>query len=806
MLCVNRCWRRIGLLIAGMVLLGLVFAVAAVWWSLPSVEGLRDRLPPPPTRILDRNGRLLYERIDPRAATGGRRAWVPLDQLPPCVKQATIAVEDASFYTNPGVDWMGMVRALWINLRGGEVLAGGSTITQQLARMALLEPAERQQRTVWRKMRESLLAWQIAQRYTKDQVLEFYLNQAYYGNLAYGVGAASQVYFGKPAFALTLSECALLAGLLQSPSAYDPLTNWDAARERQAVVLGLMVKQGVISAAEAEAARSAPLLLSPQRHAIRAPHFVAYVLNRLAVELGEDALARGGLIVTTTLDLDLHESALSAMRAHLHRLNHPPNRAVGHDAHNAAVVVLDPRSGEVLTLIGSPDYFDASISGAVNAALSLRQPGSAIKPLTYVAAFQSVPGFTAATPIFDVRTAFPTREGIPYVPVNYDRRHHGPLSVRAALATSNNVAAVKVLQMVGVEPAIALMQRMGVRSLHDAERYGLSLTLGGGEVRLFDLTSAYSVLARRGERVEPVAILQVADAQGRVLLNRLPLQPRAVPVLDEKIAWLITDILSDNDARAAAFGEFSPLRLLDRPAAVKTGTTTDFRDNWTIGYTPQRVVGVWVGNADGRPMQRATGVTGAAPIWRDVMRAAHADLPVQWFEPPPGLVRVEICALSGLLPSPDCLLRRFEWFIDGTQPATIDTWHRRWNGRIAFDLPPELREWAREQGWLLWQEAASRAGGDVPLRIVRPDDGTVYRISPELPASAQRIPLDVQVVAAGFVSRVEVWKDGALLRQFDRPPYRDFWELQPGAHTFVARAHLRDGQMLESPPVRVWVK
>ena len=774
---------------------------------------LHNRAQAPSSKILDRQGRLLYEIIDPRSETSGHHTPLPLNRIALNLRKATIAVEDANFYSNSGVDLAGIARALWINLRGGETLAGGSTITQQLARMLLLDADERAQRTLLRKVRESLLAWQIAQRYSKEDVLALYLNESYYGNLSYGVEAAAQAYFNKSANELSLAECALLAGLPQSPAAYDPFTNPEVAKKRQHVVLDLMVKQGAITEREAIEAKQSPLNYAPAPYSIRAPHFVSYVRNWLEREFGSEAIAQGGLIVTTTLDLALNDAATGIMRAHLRELSTPRgNNDVDHNANNAALVAIDPRTGEIMAMVGSPNYFDGEISGAVNAATSLRQPGSAFKPITYATAFATLPGFNAATPVYDVRTAFPTKEGLPYVPVNYDRRHHGPISARDALATSNNVAAVSVLQRVGLQATLAQAHAMGIRSLENVDDYGLSLTLGGGEVRLLELAAAYGAFANAGNRVDPAAVQQVVRTNGEVLFSRHASNVTRQPVVDGRIAWLISDILSDNAARAPAFGETSVLRL-SRPAAVKTGTTQDFRDNWTVGYTPQLVAGVWVGNADGAPMSRISGVAGAGPIWHDFMQIALRDQPVLHFQRPAGLVNIDVCALSGLLPTADCPLTKREWFLEGTQPARKDDWHRRIKvnpqsnaERVVLALPAPLRNWARAQGWPLLESAVvSTTAAIAPIEIVRPDAGTIYKKAKELPASVQRIPIEVQV-AEDDVTAVEVrLQNGEVLARWTQAPFTAFWELRAGNHVLIARATLSDGRVVESAPVRVAV-
>ncbi len=768
---------------------------------------MRSRVPS--SKILDSRGRLLFEIIDPRSDEAGRHTPLAIDRIPEHLRSATIAVEDASFYANPGVDVIGIARALWINVQGGEALAGGSTITQQLARMLLLDSEERQQRTLLRKLRESLLAWQIARRYSKDEVLALYLNESYYGNLAYGVEAAARSYFGKGASELNLAESALLAGLPQAPVAYDPFNDYALAKKRQLIVLELMRKSGAIDEDEWIAARQAQLKLAPAPYDIRAPHFVSYVRRMLERQFGAERMLQGGLTVTTTLDLALNDAAQSIVGAHLSELAQASSDAPARNANNAAVLALDPRSGAIRAMVGSPDYFDASISGAVNATVALRQPGSAIKPVTYAAALEQLADFNAATPIVDVRSVFPTKEGLPYVPVNYDRRHHGIISVREALATSNNVAAVKVLERVGVKRMLALGNALGLRSFGTPDDYGLSLTLGGGEVRLLELTAAFGAFANGGARVEPYALSEVRDAAGNLLYRRQA--PPVQQVLDPRVAWLLSDILSDNAARAPAFGESSVLRL-NRPAAVKTGTTTDFRDNWTVGYTPQLAVGVWVGNADGSPMQGVNGVTGAGPIWHDVMDLAHRGLPVLAFERPAGLQSIDVCALSGMLPSDACTYLKREWFLAGAAPVMADTWYRLEAGRTVLDLPAEARNWAAAQGWPIRREAAANAVAPVTvttaltISLLQPDNGVVLHIDPTRPLTVQRLPLEAVADLPGVRSiDIVLLASGQRLARFDGAGGKAFWVLQPGRHVFLARATLSDGRTIDSTPAEVTV-
>lgn len=804
--------RRV-VLLAAIAVVGVAVALAAlaVLWPL-SPEQLLAAAPRPASQILDRNGRVLYEILDPDT---GRHRSISLEEIPPYLRQATIATEDATFYSNPGVDVWAIARAAWINLRGGEVLAGGSTITQQVARTLLMSPAERSQRTLWRKLKESFLAYRLARHLSKDQVLELYLNQVYYGNLAYGVEAAAQTYFGKPARELDLAECALLAGLPQSPATYNPLANLRAAKERQRVVLGLMVKQGYITEEQVAEAEGEVLHFAASPFPIAAPHFVMYVRERLAAVLPEDVLRAGGLRVYTTLDLDAQRAAEDAVRRHLTKLAERKPGEPDHNVRNAAVVALVPQTGDILAMVGSPDYFNAEIDGAVNATLALRQPGSAIKPLTYAAAFAR--DYSPATMLVDTREAFTTKEGDPYVPLNYDLRFHGPVLLRQALACSYNLIAVKVLQHVGIDALIETARALGITSLDDSERWGLALTLGGGEVSLLELTQAYAAFANGGQVVRARAILRVEDAQGRVLASWEPATPRQG--VSPQVAFLISDVLSDNTARAPAFGEDSPLRL-SRPAAAKTGTTTDWRDNWTVGYTPNLAVGVWVGNADNSPMRDVSGITGAAPIWHDVMETLLRGLPVTGFTPPEGVVRVEICADSGLLPNPDCPHRRLEWFIRGKESTQGCDWHRavqvdRLSGLVAGpNCPPESVErrvftfwpaealdWARAEGLPMPPTAPCPLHGgaqvDVPnaqgLALVSPDPGGVYRLSRALPFAVQALEVSARPVGGVGLGSVTFYVDGAVVGHAAEPPYRILWPMAVGEHVAWAEAALPDG-------------
>jgi penicillin-binding protein 1C len=654
------------------------------------------------TRILDRNGNLLYEIMDPSA---GRRTYVSLDQISPYLVAATLATEDKEFYTHPGFDPIAIVRAFWQNWRTGETVSGASTITQQLAKTLFLSSEERAQGSYSRKVKEALLAAELTRLYSKDEILELYLNEIYYGNFAYGIEAASQTYFGVPAKKLTLAQASFLAGLPQLPGIYDIYTNREATLQRHQDVLLLMFQasqeQGCIYVSnnpkkiciEAEAAVKAAQEIekyefnSPDIN-IRFPHWVYFVRGLLEAQYDPQTIYRSGFTVYTTLDPGLQDMAQQAVQEQVNTLA---------DRHvtNGALVAIRPATGEILAMVGSADFYDESIDGQVNMATSPRQPGSSIKPLTYLAAFEK--GWTPATLLWDVYTEFPPSGDpddprSPYIPVNYDERYHGPVTVRSALANSYNIPAVKTLQYVGIynnpgtqgeDGLVAFAQRLGVTSLR-RDDYGLSLTLGGGEIPLLEMTGAYAVMANGGRRIPPVAITRIEDYQGNLVYQYDP--PAGEQVIRPEHAYLISSILSDNQARIPAFGQNSVLNLPFQ-VAVKTGTTNDYRDNWTIGYTPDVVVGTWVGNADYTPMQGTSGLTGAAPIWASFMQTAIQQLtggaPTP-FAKPDGVVERIICAISGTEPSQWCPSQRSEYFAadqlplpkgyDLWQVASIDTW------------------------------------------------------------------------------------------------------------------------------------
>jgi penicillin-binding protein 1C len=728
----------VGVLVIGLLGLFIVGAAAIYQYyilasSLPSISNLSEKASQFETvRIMDRNGDLLYEMISP---TAGRRTYVPIDQISPYLIAATIATEDKEFYDHPGYDPFAIARALVQNYTAGETVSGASTITQQLARMLLFSQEERGEQSFRRKAREIVLAAEITRQYTKEQILELYLNEVYYGNIAYGIEAAAETYFNTTSDKLTLSQASFLAGLPQAPGVYDIFSNRDATLNRQIQVLDLMVQQSQekncihistniqpvcidpVSAANA-AMEIADYPFAIRQNNMRFPHWVNYIRNQLEILYEPQTIFRSGFTVFTTIDPSLQELAERIVKEQVSTL-------AERNVSDGALIAIQPSTGQILSMVGSADFYNVEISGQVNMAVSPRQPGSSIKPITYTAAFEK--GWTPATLIWDVPSEFPPsgdpndpRE--PYKPINYDEKFHGPVTVRSALANSYNVPAVKTLNFIGIydnpstkeqEGFISLAKRLGITTL-TRDDYGLSLTLGGGEVTLLDMTSVFSVFANIGNKVEPVAILRIEDSSGKEIFQYSP-KPPALVIRPEH-AYLITSILSDNTARTPMFGENSILRM-PFDAAAKTGTTNDFRDNWTMGYTPDLAVGVWVGNADYSPMLNTSGLTGAAPIWAEFMRESvpyiTKDNPTS-FSRPGGIVERTICTISGTEPSSECPETRSEIFASDQLPLpreydfysniTIDTWTGKYASGVCQEYQKSLKaitvddEWGRK--WL----------------------------------------------------------------------------------------------------------
>jgi len=707
-----------------LLILLVIIVIFLAWYisvakTLPNVDDLQGKASQFETAdILDRNGNLLYEIVDPNA---GRRSYVNLNDISPYLIAATIATEDKDFYSHPGFDVIAIFRAAIQNFKSHQTVSGASTITQQLARNLLLSPEERNERSIKRKMKEIFLAAEITRRYSKDQILELYLNENYYGNFAYGIEAAAQTYFGIPAKFLNLSQSAFLAGLPQAPAVYDIYTNRELTLQRQKDVMLLIYllskergciyvsnSSGKVCVDEVSFDQSIKEMetysFKEVEFKIKYPHWVNYIRSILEEKYGAQSIYRSGFTVYTSIDPELQDLAQQIITNQINSMKE-------NNAKNGALVAIQPESGEILAMVGSPDFNDEQNGGQINMAISPRQPGSAIKPLIYAAAFEK--GWTPATLVWDIETAFsPTGDPAdlnysdPYIPVNYDGKYHGPVLVRDALANSYNVPAVKAFEYVHVyddpdtsesDGFINFAKRFHLNT-YDKPGFGLSLALGGGEVSLLDLTNAFCVFANLGNYVPITPILKILNSKGEIIYKAE--QTEGEQIINEEYAYQITSILSDSSARAPMFGQNSVLNL-PFPVAVKTGTTNDFRDNWTIGYTPDLAVGVWIGNADYSQMIHTTGVSGAAPAWSEFFRTAEtavADNQPSDFIRPAGIVDRSICSISGTDPSRFCPSVKNEIFAyyqlplpsseDLWKPALINTW----NGRLANEYCPEYNE------------------------------------------------------------------------------------------------------------------
>jgi penicillin-binding protein 1C len=620
--------------------------------ELPHPKLLSQRTVPLSTKIVDRNGKLLYELYSEQ-----NRTFVPLSEIPQFFIDATIAVEDKNYYQHPGFSPKGIVRAVYKTFVKHDV-QGGSTITQQLVRSAVLN----RDITFARKIRELALSIWTEKNYSKNQILEMYFNQVPYGGTAWGSEAAARQYFGKSIRNVNLSEAALLAGLPAAPSRFSPFgLNPQLSKVRQKTVLRRMREDGYITEEEEKQALNQPLVYAKQTTSIRAPHFVMYVKNYLEERFGQQALTYGGFTVTTTLDIELQEKIQEIVQKNINKLE---NLQVG----NGAVLVTNPNNGFILAMVGSKDYFDTEDDGNVNIVLTPQQPGSTIKVVTYAAALQK--SFTAASLIQDSPITFTLSSGERYSPVNYDGKYHGTVTLRQALGNSYNVPAVKTVSTIGLNTMILLGKDMGISSWNDPSRYGLSLTLGGGEVTMLDMATVYGTIANGGIRNKIQPIVQVTDYQGNMLENNSSTFGKYI--FSKEIGFILSDILSDNKARSNAFGVNSLLNIPNEWVAVKTGTSDTKRDNWTIGFTHDYVVTVWVGNNDNSPMHPTltSGVTGAAPIWRDVMNELLSVKPSKKPSVPENIV---------ILP---CRGQQ-EYFIKGTEPK---------DGCLPIPTPSEEKE------------------------------------------------------------------------------------------------------------------
>lgn len=646
--------------------------VGAFWFvtkDLPT-KNLGDRDIDLTTKIYDRNGKLLYNIYADK-----NRTLLPFDQIPQHIKNASIAIEDKDFYKHKGFDILGVIRAS-MAIAFKQELQGGSTITQQLVKTAFLTP----ERNLTRKIKELYLAYQVESNFNKNQILEMYLNEVPYGGTAYGIEAASQTYFGKKVTELNLAESALIAGLPQSPTTYSPFgNNPKLAKQRQIEVLRRMLEEKFISQQEHDQAVSEVLVFAQPNIDIKAPHFVLFIKDQLAQKYGEKLVEQGGLRVTTTLDLDIQEMSQEVVTNEVAKLK---NYNVG----NGAAMVTNPKTGEILAMVGSRDYFDTANDGNVNVTTSLRQPGSSIKPINYAGGLMN--GLTAGTIIVDGPVTF--KGSPPYTPKNYDGKFHGAVTLRKSLANSYNIPAVKVLAYNTVPFMLELAQKMGITTFGDPSRYGLSLTLGGGEVKMIDMTTAFSAFANKGVSHEAYGVIKVEDKDGKVLEEHKNDEgKRAMP---EEIAFIISHILADNQARSDAFGTNSQLYIPGKIVSVKTGTTDDIRDNWTIGYTPSYLTAVWVGNNDNKPLNRSltSGVTGAAPIWNKIMKNLLKNKEIENLVAPDNVVSRATCVGPGEKKddgTTNCK-SQIEFYVKGTEPKNEDS--KFVKGDVWFD--PKTRK------------------------------------------------------------------------------------------------------------------
>jgi len=764
------------------------------------------------TKILDRNGEVLYDIF-----ANQRRTPVGLEDVPLYLRQASIAVEDKNFYEHQGFDPTGIFRAAF-NIVVKRKLQGGSTLTQQLVKNVLLTP----ERTVFRKIKEFILAIQIERKYTKDEILQMYLNEAPYGGTAWGVEAAAEVYFGKKVKDLNLVESAVLAGLPQKPSSYSPYSSTPKAYiDRTEQVLRRMREDGYITKEQEESAvdELAGITFQARGASFKAPHFVQYVQKILEERYGERVVEQGGLKVTTTLDLKLQEKAEEIVKEEIEKV-------LSQRITNGSAVVVNPETGEILAMVGSRNFNDPDYDGQFNVATQgLRQPGSAIKPVTYVTAFKE--GYTPSTLIMDVPTVFPGGDKPEYKPENYDGKYRGPVQIRYALGNSINVVAVKTLAMVGIKDTLETAYDLGLTTLkpdkETLDRVGLSLTLGGGEVRLLELTEAYSAFVNKGFRVDPVSILKVEDSDGKVLEETKP--EKGKRVLSEEQAFLISDILSDNSARTLIFGTNSLLNIPGRKVMVKTGTTNDKRDNWALGGNANVMVGTWVGNNDYSQMLTvASGVSGATPIWRRILLEALADKPNVNFEIPQGVVNAAVDSVSGYR-AHNGYPSRTEYFIKGTEPGE-DSVHVKLkicktDGKLAtpsdiaagnyeereFFVFKEKDPTAGLGGENKWQKGIDEwlatqpepkyhppsdycgTGNPVNVEFLNPTDRTS-----NLPSS---FTIKVKADSTADIVQIELEIDGTKVRTFTGPPFEyqvQAGQLSDGVHTLRAKAKDASGK------------
>jgi 1A family penicillin-binding protein len=669
----------------------LVVAGGLVVWattiSLPDVRNFENRRIAESTKIYDRTGKVVLYDVHGNV----RRTVVPFEEISQDIKEATIAIEDQGFYEHGGIQPSAIVRAVWINLTTGDLLGGqgGSTITQQVIKNALLTSEKK----ISRKVKEWVLAIRLEKVLSKDEILSVYLNEVPYGGPIYGVEEASRRFFGKSAKDVTLLEAAYLAALPQAPTYYSPYGNHrEALDARKNLVLERMLDNGYITQEEYDGAMATEVAFQAQsEYGIKAPHFVMYVRELLEAEYGREAIEQGGLKVITTIDWELQDQAeqiVSKWALQNEKL---------YNAENAAMVGVDPKTGQIVVMVGSRDFFDEEIDGEYNIAIAERQPGSAMKPIAYAAAFAK--GYRPETVLFDLPTEFSATcasGGSCYSPQNYDEVFRGPMTLRDALANSINVPAVKVAYLVGVENLIDVAKKMGLSTIEGAQNYGLSLVLGGGEVKPLEMANAYATFARNGEYLPTAPVLRIEDREGNVLYDWEEERDEPREVLEPSVAALVSDVLSDNNARIPSYGANSPLFFPGRQVAAKTGTTNDYRDTWIVGYTPSISVAAWAGNNDNSPMEKRVAGFIVAPMWNEFMQFALEKLPEEGFPTPPGLPEGSSNAIAGRWQDQPQTHEILHWVNKdnplGPAPSNPSRDPQYW----LWEAP--LNEWLRDQG------------------------------------------------------------------------------------------------------------
>lgn len=790
-------WKRIsqiagGLAVLGIVSIGGVFAYFAK--DLPSPDNFRDRIVAESTKIYDRTGtHLLYEVHGEE-----KRTVIPFADIPDVIKYATISLEDEDFYHHFGIKFTSIARALFKDIITLERAQGGSTITQQLVKNALLS----NEKSIARKIKEVILSFELEFKYSKDEILEMYLNEIPYGSNAYGIEAAAQTFFGKPARELSLDEAALLAALPQATTYYSPYgSRTEALSGRQTFTLRKMADLGYITPEQLDEAIAADTLgkIQPQKDIIAAPHFVMYIKEYLQEKFGDRAVEEGGYKVITTLDWDKQQIAERAVREGAEK-----NKAW--KASNAALVAIDPKNGQILSMVGSKDYFDASIDGQVNVATRQRQPGSSFKPYVYLTAFTK--GYTPETLLYDVETEFDTAgEDKSYKPQNYDGKFRGPVPIKQALPQSLNIPAVKMLYLVGVPEAIKLAQSLGIEGINDPKRLGLSLVLGGGEVRLLDHVHAYATLASGGVKRPMAAILRIEDTKGSIL--EAYTDTPGERVIEEKYVTMLEHVMSTNEYRAPVFGEKSPLRFDDRDVAAKTGTTNEFRDGWTVGFTPSIAVGVWAGNNDNSPMVAgADGVNVAAPIWRSFLDQVLVNYDKEKFPKYEKEEGIETPLLNGKLeqeknlevceiPGEDkkyCLANKYCPEDDRKERDFIeahDILHYINKEDPRGSKPedpkkdPQYKNWEKGvKDWYKKEKPKGVVADEAPEDECKEDDFKKYRpsITLNVPKSTNSNTVDIEAAinAPYGVDTITFKVEGEKIREISGKPYRVTYEIPDG--------------------------